>query len=59
MDEELEKLRKKWGDLTPDERFERMAWSVATSTALETCESPHEIYRRMMARHQEQAKPKD
>jgi hypothetical protein len=59
MDEELEKLRKKWEDLTPDERFERMAWSVATLTAFETCESPHEIYRRMMAWHQEQTKPKD
>jgi len=44
--------RKKWEDLTPDERYERMAWSVAASTALETCESPHEIYRRMMLRHQ-------
>jgi hypothetical protein len=44
---------KKWSELTPDEQFERIAWSVATSTALETCESPQEIYRRMMVQHQE------
>jgi len=58
MDEELKKLQT-WGTLTPDEQFERIAWSVATSTALETCESPHEIYRRMMAQHQERTKLKD
>lgn len=45
---------KKWCELTPDEQFERVAWSVATSTALETCESPQEIYRRMMAKRQEE-----
>jgi hypothetical protein len=55
MDEDLKKYQT-WESLTPDERFERMAWSVATSTALETCESPHEIYRRMMARHQQSKK---
>lgn len=57
MDEELKK-HQTWESLSPDERFERMAWSVATSTALETCESPHEIYRRMMAQHQERKKTK-
>jgi hypothetical protein len=41
------------GELTPDEQFQRIAWSVAVSTALETCESPQEIYRRMMVQHQE------
>lgn len=43
----------KWSELTPDEQYERIAWTVATSTALETCEPPQEIYRRLMIRHQE------
>lgn len=41
---------KKWSDLTQEEQFERIARTVATSTALETCENPHEIYRQIMAR---------
>ena len=40
-------------DVSADEKFKRIAWSIATSTALETCESPYEIYCRLMVRHQE------
>jgi hypothetical protein len=45
--------KNKSDDVSPDERFKRIAWSIATSTASETCESPHEIYCRLMVRHQE------
>jgi hypothetical protein len=46
-------------DVSLDERFKRIAWSIATSTASETCESPHEIYRRLMVRHQERTQGKE
>ena len=45
--------KNKSDDVSPDEKFKRIAWSIATSTASETCESPHEIYYRLMVRHQE------
>lgn len=49
-----ERKHKPWSELTEDEQFERIARSVASSTALETCESPHEIYRRIMAQRQKE-----
>ena len=51
MNENIEDKNKS-DDVSPDERFKRIAWSIATSTASETCESPHEIYCRLMVRHQ-------
>jgi hypothetical protein len=41
-------------ELDSGEQFKRIAWQIATSTALETCESPQEIYRRLMVRRQEE-----
>lgn len=43
----------KWLELSEEEQFKRVAWAVATSTALETCESPQEIFMRIMAQHQQ------
>ena len=45
--------KNKSDDVSPDEKFKRIAWSIATSTASETCESPHEIYYRLMVHNQE------
>jgi hypothetical protein len=50
-EEELKKLQT-WPELTAKEKFSRIAWAVATSTALESCESPQEIYRRLMVKYQ-------
>lgn len=36
-----------------EEQFSRVAWAIAVSTAQETCESPQEIYRRLMVQHQQ------
>ena len=43
----------KWLELSAEEQFKRVAWAIATSTALETCESPQEIFMRIMAQHQQ------
>jgi hypothetical protein len=38
----------KWNDLSPEQKQKRIAWSVATSTALETREDAVLIYERIM-----------
>ena len=40
--------KKKWSEFTPLEKQKRIAWSVATSTAIETREDPVLIYERLM-----------
>lgn len=45
-----------WADKTPDERFRTLAWSVATSCAIETGEEPIVIYERMMKRYENKLK---
>lgn len=47
------KQRKKWKELTPRERYERLSWSVATSSAIETGENPQKIYERLMTNSNE------
>lgn len=42
-----------WADKTPEERFRTLAWSVATSCAIETGEEPTVIYERMMKRYED------
>lgn len=44
---ELSDLQK-WKDLDPIEKQKRIAWSVATSTCIETREDPVMIYNRIM-----------
>lgn len=36
-----------------DKQFSQIAWTIAVSTARETCESPQEIYRRLMLKRQQ------
>lgn len=40
--------KQKWSEFTPLEKQKRIAWSVATSTAIETREDPVLIYERLM-----------
>ena len=47
-DEQLEKLRMAWNPEDPIEKQKRIAWAVATSTAIETREDPVLIYERLM-----------
>lgn len=39
-----------WSETDPEERRRRIAWSVATSCAIETGEDPVDIYNRMLDR---------
>jgi transcription elongation factor Elf1 len=39
---------KKWKELTPEEQQKRIAWSVATSCAIESRQDPVDIYNRIM-----------
>ena len=38
-----------WANVSPEEQHRRVAWSVATSCAIETGEDPVDIYNRMLA----------
>lgn len=44
----LEKLRMAWDPNDPIQKQKRIAWAVATSTAIETREDPVLIYERLM-----------
>jgi len=41
---------KRWSDKTPEEQFEAICWSVATSSAIETGQNPMDIYERLLNR---------
>jgi predicted nuclease with TOPRIM domain len=47
------KLRKKWKQMTPKERYESLSWSVATSCAIESGEDPVKIYNKFMQKAKE------
>jgi hypothetical protein len=42
-----------WNKTDPEEQRRRVAWSVATSCAIETGESPVDIYERMLKKFQD------
>ena len=44
----LEKLKMAWDPNDPIQKQKRIAWAVATSTAIETREDPVLIYERLM-----------
>lgn len=44
----LKDLRMKWNELLPEEKQRRIAWSVATSCAIETRQDPVDIYNKIM-----------
>lgn len=48
---ELSDLQK-WKDLDPLQKQKRIAWSVATSTCIETREDPVMIYNRIMREYE-------
>lgn len=48
---ELSDLQK-WKDLDPLQKQRRIAWSVATSTCIETREDPVMIYNRIMREYE-------
>ena len=45
----LSKLRKRWKESSPEDRFKKIAWSVATSCAIETREQAIDIYEKLMS----------
>lgn len=47
-EESLENMQKQWRELDDLQKQKRIAWSVATSTALETREDAVVIYDRIM-----------
>jgi hypothetical protein len=40
--------RKNWSEKTPEEQFQTICWSVATSSAIESGENPLDIYKRLL-----------
>ena len=49
---ELSDLQGKWKELDPLQKQKRIAWSVATSTCIETREDPVMIYNRIMKEYE-------
>lgn len=49
---ELSDLQGKWKELDPLQKQKRIAWSVATSTCIETREDPVMIYDRIMREYE-------
>lgn len=47
-DGNLKDLQMKWRELSPEEKQKRIAWSVATSSAIETRRDPVDIYNKIM-----------
>ena len=46
----LSKLKRSWNETNPEERRKRIAWSVATSCAIETGGDPVVGYEKLMSR---------
>lgn len=44
----LKDLQMKWDELSSEEKQRRIAWSVATSSAIETRRDPVDIYNKIM-----------
>jgi transcription elongation factor Elf1 len=46
----------RWSELSSEDKQKRIAWSVATSCAIETRQDPVDIYNRLMDEYQSMSK---